>query len=301
MASGKRPEARRIGWIGTGKMGFPMSQNVLRAGFELAVLDVNPEPLAALAAGGATVCGNVAQVVERSDVIFTMLPDDEIVLKAVKGEPGIAQSMRPEQIYVDMSTISPLRSQEIASLLAQRSLPYLRAPVSGSTVSAASGQLGIFCSGPADAFESVAPLFAHIGRATQYLGTGEEARVMKLLINLMVGVMPVLVGEALAFGQRGGLEWSSMMDALKDSAVMSPLLASKLEMMRARDWKPMATINTIAKDMDLALEWGRRCNTPMPFTSLAQQTHVAFQGSGHGDDDFFSVLRWPERLLANNE
>lgn len=282
----------RTGWIGAGKMGMPICRNLLRAGFPLHVYDVAAEPVRALVADGAIAAADAQTLARDTDVIFSMVPKDEVLLDLVSGSDGLAAVLRPDQIFVDMSTVSPLRSAAVADLLAPTGAGYLRAPVSGSTANAENATLSIFCSGDKARFETIEPLFHHIGNRLSYCGNGEEARVLKLLVNIIVGVTPALLGEALGFGLQSGLDRDMILDAIGTSAGASPVINYKLDMLKRQDWSAMATIDIVAKDLDLALEWARLCGTPMPFTSLAQQTNATYQTNGLGNLDFFAVSEW---------
>lgn len=285
----------RIGWIGTGNMGAPICRNLIAAGHELVVHDIDPARLAELRSAGAAVASDAADLVARADLVFSMVPNDKVLLAVVE---GIAGRLRPGQTFIDMSTVSPATSARVFELLAPSGAAYLRAPVSGSTAGAAAGTLAIYCSGPRAAYDAVLPVFGRIGSRQSHVGLAEEARVLKLLINMIVCITPAVVGEALAFGQRSGLDWTTMIEAIGGSAAASPLIGYKSEMMKRRDWTAMASVDLIAKDLDLALDWGRARRVPMPFTALAQQVNSAFQASGDGNDDFFSVVTWPERLVG---
>lgn len=285
----------RIGWIGTGNMGAPICRNLIAAGHELVVYDIDPARLAELRSAGAAVASDAADLVARADLVFSMVPNDKVLLVVVE---GIAGRLRPGQTFIDMSTVSPTTSARVFELLAPSGAAYLRAPVSGSTAGAAAGTLAIYCSGPRAAYDAVLPVFGRIGSRQSHVGLAEEARVLKLLINMIVCITPAVVGEALAFGQRSGLDWTTMIEAIGGSAAASPLIGYKSEMMKRRDWTAMASVDLIAKDLDLALDWGRARRVPMPFTALAQQVNSAFQASGDGNDDFFSVVTWPERLVG---
>lgn len=285
----------RIGWIGTGNMGAPICRNLIAAGHELVVYDIDPARLAELQSAGAAVASDAADLVARADLVFSMVPNDKVLLAVVE---GIAGRLRPGQTFIDMSTVSPTTSARVFELLAPSGAAYLRAPVSGSTAGAAAGTLAIYCSGPRAAYDAVLPVFGRIGSRQSHVGLAEEARVLKLLINMIVCITPAVVGEALAFGQRSGLDWTTMIEAIGGSAAASPLIGYKSEMMKRRDWTAMASVDLIAKDLDLALDWGRTRRVPMPFTALAQQVNSAFQASGDGNEDFFSVVTWPERLVG---
>lgn len=285
----------RIGWIGIGNMGAPICRNLIGAGHELVVHDIDPARLAELQGAGAAVASDAADLVARADLVFSMVPNDTVLLAVVE---GIAARLRPGQTFIDMSTVSPATSARVFELLAPSGAAYLRAPVSGSTAGAAAGTLAIYCSGPRAAYDAILPVLGRIGSRQSHVGLAEDARVLKLLINMIVCITPAVVGEALAFGQRSGLDWTTMIEAIGGSAAASPLIGYKSEMMKRRDWTAMASVDLTAKDLDLALDWGRARRVPMPFTALAQQVNSAFQASGDGGDDFFSVVTWPERLVG---
>jgi len=286
----------RMGWIGVGKMGAPLCANLLDAGFDLSVVDTDPARVAAIAARGAKHCADPATLAREVGIVFSMVPNDEALLSIVSGQRGVARTIGPGQIFVDLSTVSPARSERVAELLAPTGAQYVRSPVSGSTANAAAGTLALYCSGPEEAFERVRPALQRMGNRLTYCGQGEEARVLKLVINMIVCMTPAIVGEALSLGARSGLDWSQMIDAIGQSVGASPVIGYKTDMMKRRDWTPMATIDLVEKDLDLALEWGRLKGAPMPLTRMVHQFNAAFQERGDGGLDFFSLLTWPDRL-----
>jgi 3-hydroxyisobutyrate dehydrogenase len=286
-----------LGWIGAGRMGTPLCRRLLAAGTTLHVTDPDHARVSALAAEGAHPAATAAAVAEQASVTFSMVPNDLALLAVAQ---DVARTIRPGQVFVDLSTVSPAASARVAELMAERGADYLRCPVSGSTATAESGALTLFLSGPEAAMDRCAPLLAVLGRETLRCGAAEEARAVKLMVNLVVALTPAVIGEALAFGGRLGLEWDGMLDALSRSVAGSPLLAYKVDMLKARDWTPAADIDLVAKDVDLALSVGQREGAPMPLSALARQFAAAYQASGEGGLDFFRIATWPERLLANN-
>lgn len=296
-ADGDRPV---IGWIGAGNLGTPICRNLLNAGNTLHVCDIDPARTAALARLGAAVADDPAAVARASDIVFSAMPSDEALVSIVGGEDGLAAALADDRIYVDVSTVSPGTSSRVAELLAPSGALYLRATISGSTANAESGALGIYCSGPREAYDRCLPVLHAMGDRVSYNGTGEEARILKLLVNIIVIATPAIVGEALAFGRRSGLGWEQMIDAIADSVAASPVVKYKTDCMKDRDWSPMATIDLTAKDLALALEWGREVRVPMPFASLVRQLIAGFQASGDGGKDFFYTLTWPERVTGES-
>jgi 3-hydroxyisobutyrate dehydrogenase-like beta-hydroxyacid dehydrogenase len=286
-----------LGWIGAGRMGTPLCRRLLAAGATLHVTDTDPARIAALAAEGAHAAATAAAIAEQAKIVLSMVPNDAALLAVAR---GVAETIRPGQVFIDLSTVSPSASAQVAEWMAARGADYLRCPVSGSTSTAASGALTLFLSGPEAAMERCAPLLGVLGREVLRCGGAEEARAVKLMVNLVVALTPAVIGEALAFGGRLGLEWDAMIDALSRSVAGSPLLAYKVEMLKARDWTPAADIDLVAKDVDLALSVARREGATLPLSALARQFAAAYQASGEGGLDFFRVATWPERLLANN-
>jgi 3-hydroxyisobutyrate dehydrogenase len=293
-------EGWKLGWIGAGRMGTPLCRRLLDAGATLFVTDTDPARVAHLATEGARPAATAAALAEESNIILSMVPNDMALLSVVTGPGGVAEEIRPGQVFIDLSTVSPDTSSHVAEAMAARGADYLRCPVSGSTSTAEAGALTIFASGPEGTLDRCAPLLGVLGKETLRCGATEEARAVKLMVNMIVAVTPAIIGEALAFGGRLGLDWTQMIDALSRSVVASPLLGYKAEMLKARDWTPAADVDLVAKDLDLALAVGQREGAPMPISALARQLAAAYQASGEGGLDFFRVATWPERLLAPN-
>ena len=290
----------KLGWIGVGRMGTPLCRRLLEAGAEVVATDIDPTRLAALAGEGLRPAVTAAALAQEAEIVLSMVPNDAALLAATLGPGGVTEEIRPGQVFIDLSTVSPACSAQVAEAMAARGADYLRCPVSGSTSTAAAGTLTLFASGPEHALDRCAPLLAVLGRETLRCGAAEEARAVKLMVNLVVALTPAVIGEALAFGGRLGLEWEAMVEALSKSVVASPLLTYKAAMLKARDWTPAADLDLIAKDLDLALAVGQREGAPMPLSALARQFATAYQASGEGELDFFRLATWPERLLAPN-
>lgn len=290
----------KLGWIGVGRMGTPLCRRLLEAGAEVTATDTDTARVTALAEEGLGAAVTAAGLAQQAEIILSMVSNDAALLAVTLGPGGLVEEIRPGQVFIDLSTVSPATSAEVAEALAVRGADYLRCPVSGSTSMAAAGTLTLFASGPEAALDRCAPLLGVLGRETLRCGSAEEARAVKLMVNLVVALTPAVIGEALAFGGRLGLEWGAMVEALSRSSVASPLLAYKTGMLKARDWTPAADLNLIAKDLDLALAAGMREGAPMPLSAFARQFIAAYQASGEGELDFFRLATWPERLLAPN-
>lgn len=283
--------ASQIGWIGLGSMGSRMAPNLVNNGYGVTGFDLDRGRVKAAVAHGLKEAPSLVSLASESDVLFCMIPNDEAFLDVVSHVCGAAKD---GACLIDMSTISPDVSVRGAALLGTAGISYLRAPVSGSTALAAAGTLSIWVSGPESAFQLQRPLIALLGKKITYLGAQEEARVMKLVVNVIVGAINTSLGEALNLGRRSGLDWAAMIDAINESAVASPYVASKVQKLKERDWSPAATVEVIAKDMDLALELARQRGAFVPSAALTRQILAAIEGKGHGQLDMSCIATFFE-------
>ncbi|MGD9045277.1 MAG: NAD(P)-dependent oxidoreductase [Desulfobacterales bacterium] len=289
---------QRIGWIGVGKMGTPMATNLLKAGYKLTVFDIIPAAMKALVDQGATPAESPLEVADQADIIISMIPDDAALEEVSTGTQGIFQCSKPGLVYIDMSTVSPAASARIGEMTAEKGIQYLRAPVSGSTESAVTAALTILASGPKDAFDQCRPIFDTLGQKVFYVGPGDQGRYLKLLVNMMVGITSAMTAEALVFGKRGGIEWDQMIDIINNSVVASPLIEFKVQLLKERGFAPMFTAAQMAKDFDLALDSGRKTDTPMPLTALVRQLYGAMKATGKGELDYFGLVTLIEEMAG---
>ena len=287
-----------IGWIGLGKMGIPMATNLVKAGYKVAVFNRTKSKAQEVIDMGATYVDSMPELATQSDVIISMIADDT-ALKAVSiGEGGAFEGIKSGSIYIDMSTVSPTASAEVAKAAASKGVSYLRAPVSGSTALATAGTLMILASGPKEAFEGCTEIFEAMGKISLHVGTSEEARFLKLTLNMMVGLTAAMVGEALTFGKRGGMDWSQMIDIVCNSVVGSPLVNYKAQALKDRNFTPAFTAAQMAKDFDIALETARSMDLPMPTTSMMRQNLSAMKANGKGELDFFAYVTLLEQMAG---
>ncbi len=269
-----------IGWIGVGAMGKPMCLNLLRAGYSITVYDKQPGRTDVVRQAGAAVADSARELAAGADVLFSTIFDDEGLRDIVQRKDGIAMGGRPGLLYVDMSTVSPAVSADVAAVLAGKDIQYLRAPVSGTVTLAQDARLSTFVSGRREAFDGIRPILQCLTAKQLYVGPGEEARVVKLMINLMVFMSTAVIGEALGFGSRLGLDRGVMLDAINDSIVGSPHYAVKASKLQQREYSPAGSIDLVMKDMDLALAVARQGGTPMPISALVRQYLSVLQHRG---------------------
>ena len=289
---------QNLGWIGVGKMGTPMSTHLLKAGYNLVVYDIAPAAMSALAKQGATPANSPAEVAGQTDIIISMIPDDAALKAVATGPQGIFQSPQPGLIYIDMSTVSPATSARVSEAAQKKGVQYLRAPVSGSTESAETATLTILVSGPEDAFDQCRAIFDKLGQKVFHVGPGDQARYLKLLINIMVGITSAMTAEALTFGKRGGIDWDQMIDMINSSVVASPLFGFKVQLLKERGFAPMFTATQMAKDFDLALDTGRNMDIPMPLTALTRQLYGAMKATGKSELDYFGLVTLLEEMAG---
>jgi 3-hydroxyisobutyrate dehydrogenase-like beta-hydroxyacid dehydrogenase len=287
-----------VGWIGLGKMGSPMSRHLAAAGHSLHAYDPVPEARVPVAAAGGRIEADAAAVAAVAPIVFTSIPNDDVLRTLVLGPEGLARRMEPGSILVETSTVSPRVSIEVAEALKAAGVHYLRAPLSGSTATAEAGKLTVLASGEKEAYRRVEPLLATFSSRQFYLGAGEEARYLKLAINMLVGATSALIAEALTFGQKGQLSIDQMLEVICESAVASPLIAYKRDMLERRDFAPAFTIEQMIKDFDLLVDAAREEQVPVFLTGLIRQQYEAARAQGQGGRDFFVLLEQYEAMAG---
>jgi 3-hydroxyisobutyrate dehydrogenase-like beta-hydroxyacid dehydrogenase len=288
----------KIGWLGLGKMGIPMAANLINAGNTVLVYNRTSSRTQELVEKGAILADTVKALSSESDVVISMISDDDALKSVSFGRGGLFENLKPGAIYIDMSTVSPVASELVATAANKKGIRYLRAPVSGSTALATAGTLTILVSGPQDAYEECSEIFNAMGKVTFYVGGGEEARYLKLVLNMMVGITSAMIGEVLTFGKKGGMDWSQMIDVICTSVVGSPLINYKAQTLKDRNFTPAFTVSQLAKDFDIALDTARVIDAPLPITAQIRQNLGALRANGNGDSDFFAYVTILEQMAG---
>jgi 3-hydroxyisobutyrate dehydrogenase-like beta-hydroxyacid dehydrogenase len=285
----------RIAWIGAGKMGLPVCRRLKAAGHEVTVLARTAKRALEFEELGLASAQSTATLISKAEVVFTCVSDDAALADVVLSD-AFSAALPPAATLIDMSTVSPAISAEIAARI-EKSVLYLRSPVSGSTAMAESGALTALVSGPKVAFDDCSPLFAAFTRKAFHLGEAEEARYLKLAINSMVAATSALLGEALAFGLRGGLTHEAMLDVITQSAVASPLIGYKKEMIIGGDYRAAATLDMLKKDLDLLIATAQHQGTPLPVNTMIRSIYEAASANGLGSKDFFVLVQEAEKAV----
>lgn len=286
----------KLGWIGVGKMGQRMSRHLLCDENKLYVFDTFQANADVLVKEGAEAAASPAELATKADIMFSMIPNGKILLDIIAGENGLLKTIQPGQVLVDMSTVDPKSSAEAAKLLEEKGAIMMRAPVSGSTMFAESGTLKIMVSGDKATFDRVRPFLAKIGDRQTYLGDGEQARYIKLAINMMIGNMSQMVAESLVFCQAGGLDWETAIDLIADSAAASPMVKAKADALKRRDFSPTSTNRFMEKDMHMVVDIAHEKGLALPCTSLCDQMYNGMIGGGRGELDYYSLLLINEEM-----
>lgn len=288
-----------MAWIGVGKMGQPMAGHLLSAGAQLLLCDPDRERLTPLLQRGAQAVDDAAAAAARvgaSGVVFSSLPNDAALREVVFGTRGLLAGAQPGMAFVDTSTVSPTLSAEVAGALQAAGVQYLRVTVSGNNHFAESATLTVMASGDAALYARLQPLLACFGDKHFHVGTAEQARTLKLVINLMIAGTAGFFAEALALGRKGGLDWQSMLQVIGASAVASPIVRSKSQELAVRDFTPTFTCHQMAKDLDLILAAGQASGVPLGLTALVAQLNQACIAMGDGELDYIATVRLLERL-----
>ena len=273
-------------------MGLPMAGHFHAAGHVVTVSDPGQARLQLARSQGLQVAGDAGAAMARADIIVSSLPNDA-ALRQVAAQ--VAQSARPGAIYIDTSTVSQQASAEVAQVLAAAGVFYLRTTVSGNNRMAEAAQLTVMASGPRAAYDTALPLLKLLGPHQFYLGEAEEARLMKLVVNLMIAQTSAMLAEALTLGRKGGLNWQDMWQVLGASAVASPIVKAKAVQLAVRDFTPTFTVEQMIKDLDLILDAGRAVHAPLAQTALTQQLMYAAMAHGDGQDDYAAIIKTVER------
>ncbi len=277
--------------IGVGKMGLPMACHFLAAGHVISVSDTDPQRLALATAKGLTLAAD-ATAMSLADIIFSSLPHDAALL-AVAAQ--VAATARKGATFVDTSTVSQLASLQVAGLLQESGIAYLRTTVSGNNHMAEAALLTVMASGPRASYETVLPLLKLLGPHQFFLGAGEEARLMKLVVNLMIAQTSAMLSEGLALGRKGGLDWQDMWQVLCASAVASPILKAKSVQLAKRDFTPTFTVEQMVKDLTLILAAGQAVHAPLPQTAMTLQLMQSAMAQGDAGDDYAAIIKTVER------
>jgi 3-hydroxyisobutyrate dehydrogenase len=286
-----------VGFIGLGIMGKPMAHNLLRAEFPLTVWNRSRPAVDLVASWGATAADSAQEVAEKSDIVITIVTDSPDVQQVALGPNGILEGARPGSIHVDMTTMSPRVTREIAAELARKGVQMLDAPVSGGDRGAREGTLSIMVGGPKDAFERALPVLEAMGKNIVHVGEENGlGQFTKLCNQVACGLHLLAMCESIALGAKAGLDVEKMLAAITKGAAGSWMLTNLAPKVVAGDWEPGFMVRLQQKDMRLALEAAAELDLPLPGTSLVHQLFRVVQAAGYRDKGTQSLIHALERM-----
>ncbi|GAB2982727.1 NAD(P)-dependent oxidoreductase [Amycolatopsis acidiphila] len=288
---GYRPtEHPRIGWIGTGRMGFELAARLLRAGHDVAVYNrtrAKAEPLVEL---GASVVDSPAGLADR-DVVFVMVSASADLAAVTTGENGVlSRTDAAPGLIVDSSTVSTEASAEARAAAHARDTDFLAAPVSGNPKVVKSGKLTLAVSGPRPAFDAARPLLELLGRGVTYVGEGEVARLVKIAHNVFLGVVTQALAEITVLAEKGGTSRAAFLEFLNNSVMGSVFSRYKTPALVNLDFTPTFTMPLLRKDFDLGLAAARELEVSMPVASATAQLVWEAIAAGSRENDFAELI-----------
>ena len=284
-----------LGFIGLGNMGSRIVRRLLSAGYKTLVYSAVPPEAQALQEECAINCSTIVELAQECDLILSCVTDDAAVRSVYTGPEGVLRHAKPETVVLEMSTISPETSREIAHLGAARGIHVLDVAISGSTPSADRGELILFAGGNPNIFEATTPVFRAFAKKFFHLGPSGAGTTMKLVVNAILGLEMQAIAEAAALGQNAGLNRNVLLEVLSQTAVIAPAHLGKLGRAAFDDYSPQFPLRLMNKDFRLILAMARTNKAHMPATEAALEiSNSALPVDG--DEDMSAVVRYMERL-----
>lgn len=286
----------KIGFIGLGIMGKPMSKNILKAGYELVVYNRSQDAVSELVAAGAQAVDSPKAVAELADIIITMLPNSPQVKEVVLGENGVIEGAKQGAILIDMSSIAPLVSREIAAKLAEKGIEMLDAPVSGGEPKAIDATLSVMVGGKQEIFDACYNLMKTMAGSVVRTGDIGAGNVTKLANQVIVALNIAAMSEALVLASKAGVEPELVYQAIRGGLAGSTVLDAKAPLVLDRKFNPGFRINLHIKDLTNVLETSHEIGIPLPLTAAVMEMMQALKVDGMGDLDHGALIRYYEKM-----
>jgi 3-hydroxyisobutyrate dehydrogenase-like beta-hydroxyacid dehydrogenase len=282
-------EKSKLGFVGIGYMGRPIAQRLLESGFKMVAYDRHRTKAEELIQYGGTVAASVAELSSSCDVVLSCLASDEAVLHVYGGTDGAFVNTRRGALVIDLSTVNPKTSQELSRLGSERGVDVLDVTISGSTPAAKQGTLTLFGGGDQGCFAAAESIFRVIARKYFYLGPSGSGATMKLVVNTLLGIGMQAIAEAVALGEKAGLDRNRLLDILAETAVIAPAHVGKLERALKNDYSPQFPLRLMNKDFSLILNLAAAAGAQMPATRAAFEVNAAQSAQGQ-EQDFSAVI-----------
>lgn len=287
---------RKVGFIGLGIMGKPMVRNLLKAGIEVTVYDINPAAVEEMTKAGAKSAATPKETSAGQDVVITMVPNGKIVEGLLTGDNGILAGVDAGTIIADMSSVTPTQSKHFADLAAEKNCPFLDSPVSGGEPGAIEGRLAFMIGGDEKVVEQIKDVFDAMGKSAIVIGPNGAGSVTKLANQIMVNLNIAAVSEALVLAQKAGADPKKVFEATRGGFAASQILTDKAPKMFNRDFKPGGTIAINLKDITNVMETAKNLDVPLVMTDTLQQIMLSLKTSGHIMDDHSGIVQFYENI-----
>jgi 3-hydroxyisobutyrate dehydrogenase-like beta-hydroxyacid dehydrogenase len=279
-----------LGYIGLGVMGGRMAKRLLDAGHKVTGYNRTKSKATWLIEAGMQWADTPGAVVEAADVIFSMVTNTKAVLAVTGGPDGVLAKLKPGKIYIDMSTVSPATSRELATKALDRGAHMLDAPVSGSVETLEMGKLSIMVAGDEAAFEQVKPILLDIGPKATYVGQNGLAVTMKIATNLSLAVQMLAFSEGVLLAEKSGIKRETAVEVLVNSVIASPMVKYRGPFVLGMPEEAWFNVNMMQKDMNLAQELGQQLDVPLPTTAVTNEFLTAARGMGLVEEDFAIIF-----------
>jgi 2-hydroxy-3-oxopropionate reductase len=287
---------KKIGFIGLGIMGKPMAKNLLKAGYPLTVYDIVPDKAEEVVEAGAKAGSSGKDVAEKSEVIITMLPNSPDVKEAVLGKNGVLEGAKPGTILIDMSSIAPLASKEVAEKAKEKGVTVLDAPVSGGEPKAVDGTLAIMVGGPQETFDEVEDILSVMGASVTRVGEIGSGNMTKLANQIIVALNIAAMSEAMVLAAKAGVNAEKVFQAIRGGLAGSTVLDAKMPLVLEGNFKPGFRIELHIKDLANALDTAHEVGVPVPLSSAVMEVMQALKVDGKGADDHGGIIQFYEKL-----
>ena len=287
---------KKIGFVGLGIMGKPMAKNLLKAGYDLTVFDINQDAVNEVVAAGGVAAKTAKDVAAQSEAVITMLPNSPHVKTAVLGENGVLEGAKPGLILIDMSSIAPLAAQEVAAAVAKKGVEMLDAPVSGGEPKAIDGSLSIMVGGKQDIFDRCVELLSKMGKSVVRCGDIGAGNTTKLANQIIVALNIAALSEALVLATKAGVDPELVFNAIRGGLAGSTVMEAKAPMILAGNFKPGFKIDLHIKDLANAIETGHEVGVPLPLTSSVMEILQALKVDGKGQNDHSGIAMYYEKM-----
>jgi len=287
----------KIGFIGLGNMGNPMSTNLIKAGYELGVYDLDNNQVMKLEALGAKSMNSAGDAAYFGDIVFTSLPNPKIVTDIYLGTGGIVESAKPGTILVDLSTVTPQTEKNIYEAANERNIYMLDAPVSGGVKGATNGKLSIMVGGDKEVFDKIKEVLRVLGEKIYYLGEIGSGQALKLVNQLIFGTNVVALCEAFTLGVKAGMSPDVLYEVLSESAANSYAMQTRYKNFIAKgNFNPGFSIDLMAKDMGLAIQMAKENGSAAVIGNMAEEIYKISQYIGNGSLDISGVINYYEKI-----